>query len=202
MHVLRKRARRASSAFAALLVAAVCLVSGISISHRTPAQITDYNRAMAAYQSGDVKKAMDYLDASLADYDAAVASPWWQRAVNGRPNTELAAQAHFHKGVLLLMLAQAEHREGLIGQAVEELEASLELNPGEPYGNGVSRASAKRLNEEALVVKHDLDLLFQKHPEQQSNGKGKPQDGQGKPAPAGPGNDPGSMPGHGNDDGI
>lgn len=201
---MSKRALGAFPATAVLLIAVGLLLGGLRLTHETPAQYKHYNAAMQAYQERDVDKTIQLLELSLADYDAHKDQPWYDNMLHGRPSDELAALAHFHKGVMLLIKAQNEKRPGLAGQAVEELEESLKLNPGSPYANQVKHLEAATLNGEAMTVKHDLDLIFLQHPEQQDNGK--PQDGKGdgppQPAKPAPGDDPGSKPGHGDDDGI
>lgn len=200
---LLKRACSAFPAAAVLLIAVGLLLGGFRLMHETPPQYSDYNAAMEAYEEHDVNKAIQLLEQSLADYEAQKDQPWYDNMIHGRPSDELAALAHFHKGVLLLVKAQSEKRPGLVGQAVEELEASLKLNPGAPYADRVHRLEAARMDGEALTVKHDLDLLFQQQPEQQGNGKGEGKgDGQPQPAQPAPGDSPGDKPGHGSDDGI
>jgi tetratricopeptide (TPR) repeat protein len=202
MQRLRRRARRVFPALAVLLVAVAFIAVGARFAHQEPGQITYYNAAMRAYVAQDVDAALLLLDESLAEYEEAHHRQWWHNALNGGPNDEVAAQAHFHKGVLLLIKAQAEQRPGLVGQAVEEWQQSLRINPGAPYNDHVAARDAQRLNEQALVVKHNLDLLFQQNPEQQEGqGNG---EGQGPPKPANsmPGDQPGDKPGRGEDDGI
>ena len=186
-----------------VLLAVIAIACGAWIGTVQSAQVGYYNQAMLLYKLGNTDKAAQLLDKSLEAYDAERQAGWKDHLIFGRPSDEVAALAHFHKGVLLLMKAQKEKKPGIMGQAVDEFETSLKINPGSPYANSVAGSDASRLNAEALVVKHDLDLLFQQHPEQQQGqGQGKG-DGKGnQPGKQLPGNQPGNKPGHGGDDGL
>lgn len=190
------------------VVASVLLMDGgLGInSHHSP-QVVYYNQAMDAYnqamQKGDSKaldKALNLFDQSLASYQSEAEKNGAYRIAYGTPSTETAALAQFHKGVLLLAKAQQTKKSSYVTDAVTAFVESLKLNPGEPY-SGVSTEDAQRLNEEAMIVKYDLELLFKKHPEQkkQSQGQG---NGPPKPAQPAPGSNPGNLPGHGNSDSI
>jgi tetratricopeptide (TPR) repeat protein len=184
-----------------VLVATLAIACGAWIGTVQSAQVGYYNQAMLLYKLGNTDKASQLLDKSLEAYDAEKQAGWTDHLIFGRPSDEVAALAHFHKGVMLLMKAQKEQKPGIMGQAVDEFETSLKINPGSPYANSVPGSHAGRLNAEAMTVKHDLDLLFQQHPEQQ-NGQGKGKGKGNQPGQQLPGNQPGNKPGHGGDDGL
>lgn len=175
---------------AVLLVGALLIWEGHTISQYRSGQAVTYNRAMIALEAGNAKAAMELLDASLAAYDSEASAPWWQHAIHGRPSTEIAALAHFHKAGLLLEQAQAEKRPGLVGMAVDEYKEALRLNPGAPFVEGTATATGIRLDREALDTKHNLDLLFQQQKGQQGEGN-QPGDPGDKPAEQAPGSKPG-----------
>jgi hypothetical protein len=188
-------------------VAVIAVVTGVGAwlasSYQSP-QVVYYNQAVQAYRDGKLKDAIVLFDESLQAYSDQSQASWEQRFLYGSASNELAALSHFHKGILLLEQAQAEKKPGLIGVGVQEIETALQINPGAPYASNISPDEVARLSAESLTVKHDLDLLFQKHPEQQANskgqgqgqpGNGQPQNGQPQQAPN---NNPGNKPGHGN----
>jgi tetratricopeptide (TPR) repeat protein len=189
---------------ALVLVAVLCFLAAYELSSVRSQQYSYYNAGLLALQAGDTKEAIHDFDKSLSVYGSEAQAGWVYHLVYGRPSEEMASLAHFYKGLALLQEAQAEQRPGIMGEAVDELEASLKINPGYPYADGVSPVDAARMNAEALTVKHNLELIFMQHPEQQKqNGNGQGQ-GNGPPQPAqpAPGNNPGNKPGHGNDNGI
>jgi hypothetical protein len=193
----------------ASVIAAVLLVGeGIRVNSWRSPQVVHYNEAMAAYklamQTGDPKeidRALALFDQSLSSYQDESAKNGVHRIVLGTPSTETAALAQFHKGVLLLAKAQATKKSAYVTDAVTSFVESLKLNPGEPY-QGVSPEDAQRLNDEAMIVKYDLELLFKQHPEQQKQSQSGQGNGPPKPAQQAPGSNPGSQPGHGNNDSI
>ncbi len=174
----------------------VSLWLGFGLITWTSGQTAYYNAGLQAYQAGDMPAAIQLFDRSIAAYKAEKNASWTHRFIYPKPDTEMAAQAYFHKGKAHLQNKQAE-------LAVESLKESLRLNPGDQY-EGLDPADAKRLHEEALVVKYDLEQLFKSRPDQaQQQGKGK---GKGKGDKPGnqqaPGTEPGSQPGKGNRDDI
>jgi len=178
---------------AVLLLGVLLIWGGHFISQYRSGQADAYNQAMIALEAGDGKAALELLDASLAAYDDEASAPWWKHAIYGRPSSEIAALAHFHKAGLLLEKAQQEKRPGLVGLAVDEYKEALRINPGAPFAEGTSAATAVQLDREALDTKHNLDMLFQQQKGQQGDGNqpGKPGD---EPAPQ---QAPGSKPGPG-----
>jgi hypothetical protein len=167
------------------------------------AQAAYYNVGLTMYQTAQdedgMKGAIEAFDRSVAVYKQRVrASSWMERFLYPAPSRERAALAQFHKAKALLRLRQAE-------PAVEAFKESLRLNPGNDYANvpgfeQVTKEDVVRLEEQALQVKYDLELLFKNNKQQaegqgKGKGKGKPQPGQGKKQA--PGQEPGDQPGKG-----
>jgi len=191
----RKR-RRMVLAIVTVLGLLLLVGSELIATWRSP-QVAYYNQGIEALQAGDVDAASLAFDKSIAAYKQALDRGPLERALLPDPSLEYAALAQKQKAIVYILQQKPE-------QAIASFKESLKLNPGDSYPPGVSRETAERLREEALVVKYDLELLYKKNPQQaQGEGKGKPQDGDGKgqPKPA-PGNDPGKLPGKGNKDDI
>ncbi len=192
----------------AFLLSGLLLVySGNRLANWVSPQTAYYNAGLQAYQNGDMLKAVQYFDRSIASYKAENNAGWLHRFIYPRPSLEYAAMANFHKGKALLQAKQGE-------QAVAALKESLRINPGDVYDdNGqltelyspFSAAERHRLREEAMQVQYDLEMLFKSRPDlAQQEGKGK--DGKGKPGKQGakpaPGQEPGTQPGKGRPDDI
>ena len=192
---------------ASLLAGAAMFFGGYQLVSYSAPQVTYYNEAMTAYQQAFLQtsakaaylkldQATKLFDRSIAGYQSEATISGGHRLIYGSPSVEYAALAQFHKGVALLLEAQLSGNKDLVHQAADAFRDSLRLNPGGPY-QGVSLTTANRLNEEALVVKHDLELLLRKHPSearQPQPAKGQPKQAQ----PQAPNENPGNMPGHGN----
>lgn len=192
---------------ASLVVGALLIASAVQVITWQSPTTTYYNRGLAEYhdamQNGDsqeLDQAQAYFELSEQSYEAESHGGLLHRVFLGTPSTEVAAMAYFQEGMVLLAKAQATQQSSYVGDAVTAFEHSLTLNPGGPY-QGVSTATADRMNSEAMVVKYDLELLFKKNPQQQQQkgqGQGKP----GQPAQHAPNQDPGNMPGHGDNNQI
>lgn len=186
--------RRAMWLVAFTLAGALLLAGGYHLlSWRSP-QIDYYNLGIKAYKKGDMPQAVQHFDRSVAAYRAATQASWLHRFVYPQPDKELAAMACFHKGK-----AHLQNRQGEL--AVESFKESLRYNPGNLYLS-LTPAELKRLSEEALTVKYDLEMLFKSRPDlasQQGKGKGRGKADGNKQAP---GSEPGTQPGKGNRDDI
>jgi len=180
--------------FAALVAGAALLVGGYRLATFTSGQAELYNLGLKAYETGDMPKAIQLFDQSIAAYKHEQNASWLHRFIYPQPSQELAALACFQKAKAQLQNNQAE-------LAVESFKDSLKLNPGDRY-EGLAPEEAERLHEEAMVVKYDLEMLFKSRPDlaqQQGKGNGKGKGDSNKPDP---GNDPGTQPGKGNRDDI
>lgn len=191
----RKRRRIAIgivTALGVLLLVAASLVA----TYRDP-QVAYYNQGLEAAQNGDMGNALKALDKSIAAYQQELDRTPVEKLLLPPPSLELAALAHKQRALIYIMSQKPE-------DAIKAFKESLKLNPGDIQDERCDPATAKRLYNEALVVKYDLELLYKKNPQQaKGEGKGQPQpgDGKGQPKPA-PGNDPGKLPGKGNKDDI
>ena len=159
----------------------------------------NYNYASQADPETMLLQAEHTFDASVTAYEQGSHGDFVQRALYGTPSTELAALAYFHKAMLIVMDAQAEQNSQLITDAITALKDSLKLNPGGPY-QGVSTATAARMNAEALTAKYDLELLQHKQPGKSGKKPGK-QAYQGAPN-SNNNQQPGSTQGNGGNTGI
>jgi len=174
--------------------------AGYTLNSNRSQQVDSYNQAMQALSDGDGDAALRLLDQSILDYEQRARAATLEHLLHGRPSSELAALAHFHKGVLLLAKAQQEKRPGIAAQAVDEFKQSLRLNPGPPYAHGIELDQANRLEQQALTVKHDLELLFANQPEQKGQGESGPSKEQQQPQQPqqAPSEEPGTSPGNSN----
>lgn len=206
--MMRFFARHRNALLIAALLAGMMLVySGNKLAGWVSPQTAYYNAGLTAYTNGDMTKAVQYFDRSIAAYKAEIKAGWLHRFIYPRPSMEYAALANFHKGKALLQARQGE-------QAVAALKESVRINPGDVYDeNGqvtalyspFTAAERRRLREEAMQVQYDLEMLFKSRPDlAQQEGKGK--DGKGKPGKQGakpaPGQEPGTQPGKGRPDDI
>ena len=176
-----------------ILAGAASLAYGLYLFSWTDSQYELYNQGVVAYQTGDVQKAIKYFDQSLGVYKARQNETWVERFVYPKPNKEVAAQAAFHKAKALIRAKQGK-------PAVEAFQESLQLNSGNLYqGRGLTPREVQEAEENAKVVKYDLELLFKNNPSlAEGQGKGKPKPGDGKGDQQVPGDQPGKMPGKGN----
>lgn len=188
----RKR-RRIALAIVTLLGVLMLLGAEMVATWRSP-QVSYYNAGIAALEQGDMETALKAFDVSLESYRRQKDRNALEQALLPDPSLEVAALAHKNRALIFIMMQKPD-------QAVLAFKESLKLNPGDATVRGMANES--KLTEDAFVVKYDLELLFKKNPEQaKGQGKGKPQDGQGKEPQQAPGNDPGKLPGKGNKDDL
>ena len=177
----------------AFVTGSVMLVGGSSLARWRSDQIDFYNAGLSAYEAGDAQAAVEMFDRSLNAYQRALQASWMERFIYPRANTELAARASFHKGMVLIRVQQAE-------PAVAALLLSLRLNPGGSsayYGD-----DAARLRELSLIVRFNLELLFNQHPNLARQQGAARSQGEGQEAQRVPGQNPGNLPGPGNRDDL
>lgn len=170
------------------------LATGIGLERWRSQQTEFYNYGIVAAATGNHPEAVASFDHSLAAYRRSQRAGWLERFVFPRPDTELAARASFYKGVVLISMQQLE-------PAVQALLESLRFNPG----NGVvsTGIESRRLFEQALEVKHTLEVLLAGRPDlayQQGAGR-QSVDGSAQDRRV-PGEDPGTMPGPGTRDAL
>lgn len=187
-----------------VLLAAITLVGCAALWGSThlyswdSAQVNYYNQGIAFYKEGKVDEAMLAFDKSMDAYKAAQNRTWWEKNLYPGPSTEFAALVESKKAILYIVKQKPE-------QAVNSFKESIKLNPGGEQFLQLSGDEIKRLSEQSMVVKHNLELLFKKNPSMaQGEGKGKAgkdkgKEGKGKPQP---GPEPGNQPGRGNRDDI
>jgi tetratricopeptide (TPR) repeat protein len=177
-----------------LVLGLSCLLSGYMLFTYTSEQTAYYNLGLDAYEADDFQHAMKYFDLSIAAYQQQKTSSWLNRFVHPQPSDELAAQAYFQKGKVLI---KAQHIEA----AVEAFKQSLRMNPGND-DEDLSLEDYERMYEEALVVKYDLEIIFKARPDLAAKqGKGQ-QQGKGQGNPQAPNANPAKQPGKGNRDDI
>lgn len=198
---MRFFAQRRTTWLVAALIAGVLLCwGGYKLATWQAPQVAYYNLALQAYQAGDMPKAIQFFDRSIAAYKREQNATWLHRFIYPRPSKDYAAKAYFHKAKAHLQNRQAE-------LAVAAFEDSLRLNPGDQL-KGLLGDEALQLREDALVVKYDFELLLTARKdlaEGQGKGKGKgnrPGQGQGEGEGEQPGQQPGSKPGKGRPDDI
>lgn len=159
-------------------------------------QVVYYNQGVAFYKEGKIDEAMLAFDKSLDSYNARQKQTGVDKYLYPGPSTEYAALAHAKKAVLFIMKQKAP-------EAVNAFKDSIKLNPGGDQFKSLTPDEIKKLSEQSMVVKYNLDLLFKKNPSMaQGEGKGK---GKGKGKEKGkprPGDEPGNQPGRGNKDDI
>ncbi len=156
--LLRNIARKRRMLLIVLLLAfgIYTLQKGVELSFWRSEQIETYNQGLTAYMGGDAEAAIELFDRSIAAYEAELAQDdWLHRLVFGEPSRELAALANFQKGKALLMMQQTR-------PAIEALMEAIRLNPGNDYTYlNVATEDVQRLYDQALIVKYDLEMLFQ-----------------------------------------
>ncbi|MCC6978802.1 MAG: hypothetical protein IT343_10815 [Candidatus Melainabacteria bacterium] len=172
----------------------IMLCAGWTLSTYRSMQIESYNSGIVAMRAGDHRTAVVSFERSVQHFNRARQLDWLGRFLLPAPDIELAARASFHRGMLLVQSRQAK-------AAVAAFQESLRFNPGS--GRAASVSEARRLQELALVVKHNLELLLSQH-SQLAHSQGAARnsgDGDGEPRRV-PGENPGSMPGPGSRDDL
>lgn len=120
-------------------------------------QITHYNNAVTM-KSADGAAAAEAFDLSLAAYSAELDRPFLERLIYPPPSSELAALAYAHQGEILALAGKQE-------EAGAALKRAIELNPiDEPLAQ-LSAANLHRLEWQALIVRHNLELVNRTLPE-------------------------------------
>lgn len=182
----------------AVVAGVMLLYSGYRLSNWASPQVAYFNAGLAAYEAGDMPKAVQFFDRSLSAYKAEQNASWMHRFIYPRPSLEYAAMASFHRGKALLQAKQAE-------LGVEAFKESIRLFDNALQDERLSALEAKRLQAKELVVQYDLEMLFKSRPDL-AQGEGKGKNGKGKGDKQGtkqaPGQDPGSQPGKGRPDDI
>lgn len=178
------------------VVGCAILWGSTRLQNWTDPQVQYYNQGIAFYKEGKVDEAMLAFDKSLDAYKQQQNRTWLEKTLYPAPSTEYAALAHAKKAVLFIIKQKAP-------EAVNAFKDSIKLNPGGEQFKSLSPDEIRRLSEQSMVVKHNLELLFKKNPSMaQGEGKGKGKgkgDKKGKPRP---GDEPGNQPGRGNKDDI
>lgn len=190
----KKRKWRSVLLSAGFFVGMMLLGAGWMLSTYRSMQIDGYNAGIAAMRSGEHRIAVQSFEHSVQHFNRARQMNWAGRFFLPAPDIELAARASFYRGMVLIQTGQAE-------AAVAALQESLRFNPGS--GRASSVGEAHRLHELALVVKYNLELLFNQNP-QLAHSQGatrNPGEGEGEPRRV-PGENPGSMPGPGGRDDL
>ena len=187
--------KRSRWLLAGLFAGIILIWYGLGMATWRDEQVVYYNAGVELYKQGDLEHAYKAFDLSANVYVRDQQRTYLQRLVYPKPSQELAAQAMFQKGKVLI-------RAQKLKPAVEAFKDSLMLNPGNGY-SGISVDEANRMHDEALTVKYDLEELFKNNPElAKGEGKGKPKKGDGEGRKPVPSQDPGTKPGKGNRDEI
>ncbi len=178
------------------LLGALMLLGALHLATWNNTPVDTFNAGLQAYEAGDMQKAVQFFDKSLAAYKTAETSA---NPVHDffypAPDRNVAARASFQKAKALLQLKQGP-------AALAAFKESLLLNPGNGY-NDMLLSKAKEMESEARYTQYDLELLFKNNPamaQQEGAGKGK---GKGQPGNQQvPGTEPGNMPGKGDRNNI
>lgn len=178
------------------LLGALMLLGALHLTTWNNVPVETFNAGLQAYEAGDMQKAVQLFDKSLAAYKTAETN---ENAVHDffypAPDRLVAARASFQKAKALLQLKQGP-------AALAAFKESLLLNPGNGY-NDMLLSRAKEMEVEAKYTQYDLELLFKNNPamaQQEGAGKGK---GKGQPGNQQvPGTEPGNMPGKGDRNNI
>jgi tetratricopeptide (TPR) repeat protein len=149
--------RRRTALSLVTVLGVLLLIGSAALNSYQSSQVAYYNQGVELYKAGQVDQALQAFDKSLDAYRQAQHAGWLERHLLPGPSAELAALANGKKGNLFVTKQKPE-------LAVTAYKESLKLNPGDAYQGKQQTAETNRLNEEALVVKFDLDLLFRKNP--------------------------------------
>lgn len=177
-----------------LILSCLCFSFSINLTNWFDSQSDFYNRAMTAYKAGNADEAVSLFAQSQSSYQFNSRREADQslfgliaRAVLPRADKVLSARASFQLAKIYLYTGQ-------LPKAVQALNQSLLLNPGNGYLHAVS-AEAEIWRQYAMVVKYDLELLYQQNQAQmqaqaQQDGAGSPQNGDPQSSNRSQGNDP------------
>lgn len=194
------------------VIGAALLVAHKNLDAWRSPQESYYNQGLQLFKEGKVDEALVAFDKSLDSYRAGNNRHGIDKILYPPPSTEWAALAESKKAILYIMKQKAE-------LAVNSFKDSIKLNPGgeqfrdltsqqmlalEAEVNRLTDQDIQRLDQQSMVVKHNLELLFRKNPSMaQGEGKGGKGKGKGQPGnkPA-PGQEPGNQSGRGNRDDI
>lgn len=160
-------------------------------------QVASYNQGLELFRDGDAAGAMKAFDQSLTAWRSRDRRSWFEQTFLPAPTDELAAETLGKQAIIFLLLRKPE-------QARDAFKRSLELNPGNNYPDELKEKEVRRLMEQAMIEKKNLEILFLMNQSMaKQEGKGRPRPGQPSDRPA-PGNDPskGSQPGNGQQDAI
>jgi tetratricopeptide (TPR) repeat protein len=190
--MLLKKIYRAVRFPFALVLGCLMIVGGTHLERWRSPQVDFFNLGQLALSEQNPEAALELFDHSLSAYEQTRNDDWFERFVFPDADLELAARAHFLRGIAFVMSGDA------LG-AVEAFQASLKLNPGNGYATDLP--SQQRLEDLALLVKYNLELLFSENPTlARRQGAQQPTDGEGEPLPV-PGDQPSSGAGSGSGSG-
>jgi len=179
---------------AGIVVGTAMVGAGVWLSNYRSQQVENYNLGILAMHQGDLRAAVLSFERSVQHFNRERQFDWLGRFILPAPSIELAARASFLRGMALIRNQQAE-------AAVAALQESLRLNPGS--GRAASLDEARRLQELSLVVKYNLELLFNQNPDlAHRQGATRDPSDRGEERRRLPGDNPGSMPGPGSRDDL
>ncbi len=181
--MLLKKIYRAVRFPLALALGCLMVFGGIHLERWRSPQVDFYNSGQLALSEQNPEAAIELFDRSISAYEHTRNDDWFERFVFPDADLELAANAHFLRGLALVMSGDAPG-------AVEAFKASLKLNPGNGYASDL--ASRERLEELAFLVKYNLELLLSQNPilaRRQGAQRPADGDGEGEPMPV-PGDQP------------
>jgi tetratricopeptide (TPR) repeat protein len=144
--------------FAVTLLGILVAAGGLWLLRFQDRQAIAYNEGVALYKTGQFEPAIAAFDKSLSLYERAGRRKWHERFLFPPASRELAALAAFHRGNALITSKNFE-------RAVDSYKESLKLNPGNDYANlagfqTLGKEDSARLIHQALLAKHNLELLL------------------------------------------
>ncbi len=121
------------------------------------AQVIEYNHGVASYQSLKLDDALSHFDKSLAAFQGATVSAAWRKFITP-PDRVTAALAAHHKANILVRMKRFK-------EAVEVIQFSAKLNPGENYDlvrsfDNLTQREIDELMEQALTTRNVYELLM------------------------------------------